>query len=93
MLVGIRLVKKANKGEAFQEAKEKSNNAGLLFASGLITGEALIGIFLAIPIAITQDTNILALISQPLGSYAGLLIIIGICYWMYSIAKKEYDKA
>ena len=76
-----------------EAAKEKSNNAGLLFASGLITGEALIGIILAIPIAIYQDTEILALLDQPLGSYAGLAVIIGICYWLYNIARREFDKA
>lgn len=85
--------KAGQKSGDVQEAKEKSNNAGLLFASGLITGEALIGIFLAIPIAIYQDTEILALLDQPLGSYAGLAIIAGICYWLYQIARKEFDKA
>ena len=76
-----------------EAAKANSNNSGLLFASGLITGEALIGIILAIPIAIYQDTEILALLDQPLGSYAGLLVIIGICYWLYNIARREFDKA
>ncbi len=83
----------AKKSEDLEAAKEKSNNAGLLFASGLITGEALIGIILAIPIAIYQNTEILALLDQPLGSYAGLTVIIGICYWLYNIARKEFDKA
>ncbi|MEZ5038276.1 MAG: oligopeptide transporter, OPT family [Saprospiraceae bacterium] len=84
---------KVNKGQGFEEAKEKSNNAGLLFASGLITGEALIGITLAIPIAIYKDTNVLALMDQPMGSYIGLLIIISVCWWLYKIGQRVFDKA
>ena len=40
------------KKQASDETIEKSIRTGLLFASGLITGEALMGIFLAIPIVV-----------------------------------------
>ena len=40
-----------------------SNRKGILFASGLITGEALVGILLAIPFALYETTDILSLSS------------------------------
>jgi len=43
------------------DAKEKLHRRGVLFAAGLITGEALMGIFMAIPIYVTKDPNALAL--------------------------------
>ena len=38
-----------------------AGNRGLLFSAGLITGEALMGIILAIPIAVTADKTVLSL--------------------------------
>ncbi len=92
--------RKSQKGEAFAKAKHNSNSGGLLFASGLITGEALIGIILAIPIAIagTNDVFINMLPEGlknffPIGSWLGLLIIFGVCYWLYNIARKNFDRS
>lgn len=50
--------------------------AGTLFAAGLITGEALVGILLAIPIVVTGSTDLLALPEawQP-GALAGLAAV------------------
>jgi hypothetical protein len=39
-------------------------STGVLFAGGLITGEALMGIVLAIPIAISGNTSILHFLSE-----------------------------
>jgi uncharacterized oligopeptide transporter (OPT) family protein len=39
-------------------------STGVLFAGGLITGEALMGIILAIPIAISGNTSVLHLLSE-----------------------------
>ena len=45
------------------EADRKSDEqGGLLFSAGIITGEALAGIALALPIAITSDANVMQLI-------------------------------
>ena len=58
--------------------------AGMLFAAGLITGEALMGIFLAIPIVVTGESDWLA--APPgwqVGSAAGLLTIGGIMLMLY----------
>ena len=86
---------KRYKGERitnFEEAKKQSDHTGLLLASGLITGEALIGIILALPIAITEDTNFFAILESPIGSLPGLLVTAIVCWWLYKIAAKAFGK-
>ena len=56
---------------------------GVLFASGLITGEALVGILLAIPIVISGRENVLAVLDRPLGAWPGVVLLAGIGYWLY----------
>jgi uncharacterized oligopeptide transporter (OPT) family protein len=58
---------------------------GLLFASGLITGEALIGIIMAIPIVITGNATILAVLSEPLGGWPGLVLLGVVIAWLYRV--------
>ena len=62
-------------------------NSGLLFASGLITGEALMGVLLAIPIAALKPAGIaFPLFAMPLGGWVGSALLAGICVWMYTVA-------
>lgn len=62
-------------------------NSGLLFASGLITGEALMGVLLAIPIAALKPAGIaFPLFAMPLGGWVGSMLLAGICVWMYTVA-------
>jgi putative OPT family oligopeptide transporter len=82
----------ANPVRDFKVAVQRSDKTGLLFASGLITGEALIGIILAIPVAIAGSTTVLALVDDPYGSLPGLIIIAGICFWLYKVAVKTYHR-
>ena len=72
------------------EQIEKSNRNGLLFASGLITGEALMGILIAIPIVILKQFDInLPIIkhifgkTMPFGGWLGTVLLIGVAYWLY----------
>ena len=58
---------------------------GILFASGLITGEALIGIFMAIPIVRTGDPDVFAL-SLELPSVVGLVVIAALVVYLYRVA-------
>lgn len=76
--------------EEQESAVKRSDHTGLLFASGLITGEALIGILIAIPIAVTGSGEILQLMSDPIGSWPGLVLLIGICAWLVHLSKKSY---
>lgn len=81
----------ASKGEGHEAAEKASERTGLLIASGLITGEALIGILLAIPVAVYGSSNVLSL-GFNLGTIAGSAVILAICYWIYAQASKAYKE-
>jgi putative OPT family oligopeptide transporter len=66
---------------------------GLLVASGLITGEALVGIGLAVPIAISQDQSVLHLVTQPWGSWPGILLLACIAFGLYRVATDVREEA
>ena len=70
---------------------KSSERTGLLIASGLITGEALIGIALAIPVAIYKRSDIMSL-NLDLGSIVGTAVIILVCFWLYRTASRAYKK-
>jgi len=64
-----------------------SEKRGLLMSSGLITGEALMGILVAVPIFITGVKNWW----PSIGGYEwlGILAFIGVIYWLYdSVSRK-----
>jgi len=69
-----------------RDVVEVSNRHGLLFASGLITGEALIGIVLAIPIVISGKQDVLAVLERPLGAWPGVVLLVGVGYWLFRTA-------
>jgi putative OPT family oligopeptide transporter len=69
---------------------EKSMRHGMLFAAGLITGEALVGILMAIPIVKSGDADIFALDeSMQFGGGVGLVVIAIVCIWMYRVASAK----
>ena len=75
------------------DAAEKAlvERQGLLFASGLIAGEALIGILLAIPFVMYQDTSVFRIVPQVVEGSTdvfGLLVTIGVLFWFYQTASK-----
>lgn len=72
---------------------ENAQKSGLLFASGLITGEALMGIGIAIPIALSGNGNVMALVDSPLGVWPGVLLLAGICAWLLNSVKKAGQSA
>ena len=76
-----------------KEAVETSGRHGLLFASGLITGEALVGILLAIPIVLSGKPDVLAIVDRPFGTWPGVLLLAGIAYWLYRTALGNRRKA
>jgi uncharacterized oligopeptide transporter (OPT) family protein len=69
-----------------KDTVEVSMRHGLLFASGLITGEALIGIVMAIPIVLSGKQDVLAVMDKPLGALPGLILLAGVAYWLYRTA-------
>jgi putative OPT family oligopeptide transporter len=68
---------------ASPERRSLAERNGLLAAAGLITGEALLGIILAIPISIKQDENAIAIAKGDLRIPGVLLcvLVLGFIYW------------
>jgi uncharacterized oligopeptide transporter (OPT) family protein len=68
--------------------------SGLLFAAGLVTGEALMGIFLALPIALNSvwpfvNADPFTLFVQPpLGAWPGVIVIGVVALLLYRAAKQ-----
>ena len=75
-----------------KEAVETLDRRGLLFASGLITGEAIIGILLAVPIVLSGKPDALAIGSYQLGPWPGLFLLAGIGVWLYRIGTGQNTK-
>ena len=88
------LVDRFSKGKGILNPAQKLNGerAGLLIASGLITGEALVGILLAIPVALAGTSDVLTLTDQPIGDWPGLLLLLGVCYYLYTATIKAFGQ-
>jgi putative OPT family oligopeptide transporter len=71
---------------------ERIGRKGMLFAAGVITGEALMGIVIAIPIVVAGRADVLALpadyrIGQSAaGEWLGLAVLALLAYWLYRTA-------
>ena len=71
-------------------ATARSETTGMLFASGLITGEALIGILLAVPIVI-WERNVFDL-HLILPGFIGLACLLIVCFWLYKTSVGSFMK-
>jgi putative OPT family oligopeptide transporter len=80
----------ADREEGVRQAGER---AGLLFASGLITGEALLGIGLAVPIALTSNPDLYPLWQGKPQTWLGALVVLGIGYMLYALANRAFARA
>ncbi|MTI75048.1 MAG: oligopeptide transporter, OPT family [Stenotrophomonas sp.] len=73
-----------------EEALDRVHRPGVLFSAGLITGEALMGIAIALPIVITQNPDVLAL-PLSLGAAAqwvGLVVLFLVGWLLYRVGRK-----
>lgn len=69
---------------------ERIGRKGILFASGLITGEALMGIIIAIPIVLSGRADVLALPpAVHFGRLVGLAVLAAIAFWLYRTATRR----
>jgi uncharacterized oligopeptide transporter (OPT) family protein len=75
------------------EALDRLHRRGVLFAAGLITGEALMGIVIAIPIVASGRADVLALPErmQPgaWGQWLGLALLAAIAVLLYRAASSR----
>jgi putative OPT family oligopeptide transporter len=81
-----------------EEEVEKRNRKGMLFAAGLITGEALMGIFIGFAIYGTDQTDVFALpagmqLGGSLGEWVGLFLLGAVGLWMYRVGKGKEKSA
>ena len=68
------------------------HEGSVLFASGLIAGEALMGIVLAIPFAIWQSTTILYVFDNLASSWLtiiGVVVIVYVCYLLWKSGQEK----
>jgi putative OPT family oligopeptide transporter len=71
MKIAHYILRRANVTTAYAEMCQRN---GLLFAAGLITGEAVVGILLAIPIVILKDRDFMA-ISDQSAQWPGIILL------------------
>jgi len=83
------VIKKKRKKKALTELEaESAERRGVLFASGSIAGEALVGILLAIPFALKQSTSVFKLdfgFGPSEMMWSGIIIVGGFCYYFYRV--------
>ncbi len=71
-------------------AAERARRNGVLFAAGLITGEALTGILIAIPIVTSGRADVLALgDGLQFGEAAGLAVLAMLAAWLYRVGVRR----
>jgi putative OPT family oligopeptide transporter len=64
--------------------RDQLKQNGLLFAAGLITGEALLGIFIAMCIWASKNPDVLSVGTElPGAKWFAAALLLGICYWVF----------
>jgi putative OPT family oligopeptide transporter len=84
------LVERFHKVRADDEAgRDRVHKPGVLFAAGLITGEALMGIAIAVPIVITERADVLAVpVQLPAAQWIGLAVLAVVGWLIYRVGKR-----
>jgi len=78
-LVGRWHIKRSRGGDL-----DKLAQNGMLFAAGLITGEALVGIFIAMCIWVSRNPDVLtSRVELPGGKWCAAALLLGVCYWIF----------
>ena len=91
-LVAWLVARSVRRGGGGDEAVERAGQGGLLFSSGLITGEALVGILLAIPFAAYQSTDVLNIAPDgfdAISKWIGAAAAVGFTLWLYRVSRRS----
>jgi putative OPT family oligopeptide transporter len=84
------LVERKHKIGDDEEARDRIHRPGTLFAAGLITGEALLGIAIAVPIVVSGRADVLALPeSFQFGQWVGLAVLVVVGWLLYRVGTKS----
>ena len=84
------------KSKANASEKATVERRGLLFASGLIAGEAIVGILIAIPFVSYQSTSVFKAVPAALSESTdvlGLIVFLAILYWFHKVSSKVQKKS
>jgi putative OPT family oligopeptide transporter len=72
-----------------EQARERIHRPGTLFSAGLITGEALTGIAIAVPIVLSGRADVLSLpAGWHMGQLFGLVVLAGVGWLLYRSSMK-----
>jgi putative OPT family oligopeptide transporter len=72
-----------------EDGRDRVHRPGVLFAAGLITGEALMGIAIAVPIVLSSRADVLALpAALQLNQWFGLAILALVGWLLYRVGKR-----
>ncbi len=85
--------RKQKKKEMSALDAEVADRRGMLFASGAIAGESLMGVALSVPFALYQTTNVFAInldINPDIITLAGVIVIIAFLRYFFKISTKAY---
>lgn len=78
---------------AARNGGKKDSQLGVLLAAGLITGEALMGIALAVPIVMTGSQDALALgspaLAAAIGAWPAVILFFALCVWLGRIIPEQ----
>ena len=86
-LIGFLAERGMRKAGCVEADLERRGRKGLLFAAGMITGEALMGIAIAVPIVTSGSADVLALpASMHFGEWLGLIVLAVLGWMMYRTA-------
>ena len=78
--------------KADELTKDRLHRPGMLFSAGLITGEALMGIAIALPIVLSGRPDVLALPEQfHFGQFLGLVVLAVVGWLLYRTGVKAYS--
>jgi putative OPT family oligopeptide transporter len=69
--------------------REHAGRLGMLTGAGLIAGEALMGIVMAVPIVVFQDRDVIAIADHPFGGWPGLVVAALILWGVYRVATRR----
>jgi len=93
-VVALLVSRVLDRTKASHERREEVERMGLLAAAGFITGEALLGIGLAVPVAVAGDKNALTLFKGQYADFtppAVILVIVSLLL-LYKLALRPEPK-
>lgn len=92
-IINVRLEKRYSGRRVENEARIINHrHRGLLLACGIVAGASIMGVILAIPFAIKQNSDALKIMPdqyQYLAGPLGLVATAALCYWVYAVVMRK----